>query len=450
LSKDQKKAKIAYGICLLLILSAILFYEFQVMHSNKILPGIIISGMRSSNMEIDRCRHFLEPIYQQAMSKEIIIEGANESWSYSPQQLGLKENSAKTIADAWSVGREGPFWRRWSMRWIAKHYGITIPLAFDLDEQVLEKEIEKMAQTINHDGENAELIINKDHSVEIKPEKPGLQIEVEESRNKIKEMLLSGDQNNAHLITRIVIPPITEETVLSWEINGVVASFETFFNASQEDRSFNIKIAAEALDQVILMSGDVFSFNEIVGPRTTEAGYKESLVIENNEFAPGIGGGVCQVSSTLYNVILLANLPILERHAHSLPVSYVDPGRDATVSYNWADLKFLNNRQKPVLLHTEYTKGKLKIFLFGTKGDYPHVGISSEIVKYLDGDEEIIYDKTLKPNEVIVEKKGQKGMVVDLFREFLAPDGRVLSRERITRDQYQAQKAVIRVPENKG
>ncbi|MCR6546779.1 VanW family protein [Dehalobacterium formicoaceticum] len=446
MSKDQQKAKITLGICLLLILFAVLFYEFQVMHSNKILPGVTIAGMESDNMERNPSQLSLDPIYEQAMARKIIIQGADESWSYSPQKLGLKEDSAATIRDAWSIGRVGPFWKRWFTRWETKQNGITIPLAFQLDDQVLQQEVEKMAQTIDHEGASAELTIDQDHRIGIKAEQPGIQVHVEQSKDKIKEVLRSGDQTVVSLIIQTVEPEITEETVLSWQINGVVASFETFFNAAQEERSSNIKTAAQALDQVLLMPQEVFSFNEIVGRRTSETGYKESLVIENNEFISGVGGGVCQVSSTLYNVILLANLPILERHPHSLPVTYVEPGRDATVSYDWADLKFLNNRQKPVLLHTEYTKGKLKIYLFATKGDFQEVRLFSEIIEYLEGEEEIIHDKTLGPEQVIVEKKGQKGMVVDLYREFLASDGSLISREKITRDRYRAQKAVIRVP----
>ncbi|KUO78942.1 MAG: vancomycin resistance protein [Desulfosporosinus sp. BRH_c37] len=121
-----------------------------------------------------------------------------------------------------------------------------------------------------------------------------------------------------------------------------VAQYSTYFDTSQVNRTENIRLAAKALDGKLLAPGERFSFNGSVGERTAEVGYQEALIIEGSTFTPGLGGGVCQVSSTLYNAVDLAHLEILERHHHTLPISYVPPGQDATVAFPVLDFRFRN------------------------------------------------------------------------------------------------------------
>ena len=131
-----------------------------------------------------------------------------------------------------------------------------------------------------------------------------------------------------------------------------IAQYSTHFDASLFNRTENIRLAAKALDGKLLAPGERFSFNKSAGKRTAEAGYKEALIIVGNKFTPGLGGGVCQVSSTLYNAVILADLEILERHHHSLPVNYVPPGQDATVSFPILDFRFRNSRDTNLLIRS--------------------------------------------------------------------------------------------------
>ncbi|EHL08831.1 VanW-like protein [Desulfitobacterium hafniense DP7] len=143
-----------------------------------------------------------------------------------------------------------------------------------------------------------------------------------------------------------------------------LAEFSTHFNVNEVNRTENIRLAAEAIDGARLAPGEIFSFNETVGERTMAAGYKEAVVIEGNRFIPGIGGGICQVSSTLFNAANQAHLEIVERHHHSLPVGYVPPGQDATVFYAVLDFKFKNNTKEPLVLRTWVEGGTLTIKIY--------------------------------------------------------------------------------------
>ena len=130
------------------------------------------------------------------------------------------------------------------------------------------------------------------------------------------------------------------------------SSFYTSFPASSPERKYNIKLASSAIDKTLVDVGAEFSFNQTVGFRTIENGYKIARIIMNGKFEKGVGGGVCQVSSTLYNAILLSGLKITEYHPHSLPVSYVAPSFDAMVNSGSADLRFINNTNNPIIIRS--------------------------------------------------------------------------------------------------
>jgi vancomycin resistance protein YoaR len=445
IKKGQKKFLI-YGALALILAGAITAaLELVIMNSPGILPGVYIGRVDMSGIELKQGEKALLLLYQKALDREIVIQGEGKRWSFTPAQLGVEKDMEKTLHTAWETGRRGPLWERWLVRWQTKKNSCRIPLAFLVDEEKLLACLREMAQMIDREPKNAGMFIKNNHQTAIVPGEDGLRVSITESARELKEVLESEEKVWVDLITRVEKPALTDEEVASWEIKGIVASSETFFNPAKEDRSANIKMAAKALDQILVMPQEIFSFNKVVGPRTTEAGYKESLVIENNQFTPGIGGGVCPVSTTLYNAILLANLPVLERHPHSLPITYVPPGLDATVAYNWADLTFINDRQKPVMLHTEYLSGKIKIMIFANPDEFPQVKLSSKIVEYLSPGQEVIKDPTLAPGQTLVVEKGQRGMIVEVYRESFS-EGNTISRELISRDKYKPQKAIIRVP----
>jgi len=143
-----------------------------------------------------------------------------------------------------------------------------------------------------------------------------------------------------------------------------LGEYTTYFNVNEINRSDNLRLAAAAINNKRVDPGEIFSFNGVVGQRTIEAGYKEAMVIEGDKFIPGVGGGVCQVSSTLFNAVSRAQLEIVERHHHSLPVGYVPPGQDATVYYPVLDFRFRNNLQTSVLIKAFTEGGTLTVQIF--------------------------------------------------------------------------------------
>ncbi|WP_245805809.1 VanW family protein [Bacillus alkalicellulosilyticus] len=163
----------------------------------------------------------------------------------------------------------------------------------------------------------------------------------------------------------------TEPTLTAEDLEGILnfelGSYKTYFNAGVTGRTTNIKLSSEAIQHHVLAPGDVFSFNSVVGQRTKERGYQEAKEIVNKEFVMGIGGGICQTSSTLFNAVDNAGLEIVERYSHSRDIGYVPPNRDATVSWGGPDFKFKNQYDVPILIQTEVHNGVVEVRILSSK-----------------------------------------------------------------------------------
>ena len=168
-------------------------------------------------------------------------------------------------------------------------------------------------------------------------------------------------------------------------------SYTTYFDSKNEARCHNIRLAASIINGTVLQNGDIFSFNKVVGQRTSERGFKRAAIIENGEFVEGVGGGVCQVSTTLYNAALLSGCGIVEYHPHSLAVSYVPPSRDAMVSGTFFDLKFANKTGSTVYIKAVTGENYVSFKLYGRNSGVKY-GLSSFVTGTIEAPEEFTDD----------------------------------------------------------
>ena len=191
--------------------------------------------------------------------------------------------------------------------------------------------------------------------------------------------------------------------------------FFTNYSSSTDERKHNIALASSSINKILVDVGGEFSFNRCVGQRTAKRGYKNAKVIFDGKFIEGIGGGVCQVSTTLYNAVLLAGLKVIEAHPHSLPISYVLPSFDAMVNSSYADLKFVNNTKNPIIIKATADGEVIKIQIYGEEMGYKIERRSVIIEKILPPEEEIIEDinnehPTLFEGERKVIAYGKEGL----------------------------------------
>ncbi|ARK30257.1 VanW family protein [Halalkalibacter krulwichiae] len=225
-----------------------------------------------------------------------------------------------------------------------------------IDNESLSQLASKLASQIDSPMENARVKPND----EFDPGKKRVIL----SESELVESLLNLEVGTKELILPIYV---TEPTVTKNDITGIeqrkIGEFKTFFNPSVTGRSQNVLLSAEAISGIVLGPGDSFSFNQMVGERTRERGYQEAMEIVDKEFVMGIGGGICQTSSTLFNAVDKAGLEMIERYTHSREIGYVPTGRDATVSWGGPDFRFSNPHPYPVIIRSnvDLQKGELLV-----------------------------------------------------------------------------------------
>ena len=213
---------------------------------------------------------------------------------------------------------------------------------------------------------------------EIHKEENGLDFAI--SLNEAKK-IVSQDQETFTIPLKVLKPKVTVKSLGQEAFPDLLASYSTTYSTGNYNRSTNISLAARSVNGYVLMPGETFSYNSTVGQRTAARGYKEAGVYLNGEVTTGLGGGICQVSSTLYNAILLANLEIVERSNHTFKPTYVPAGQDATVSWGAPDFKFKNNRNYPIRITATAGNGSVSFNVYGlkTSDDYEVKIVSSEI-----------------------------------------------------------------------
>ena len=228
------------------------------------------------------------------------------------------------------------------------------------------------------------------------------------------------------------------------EIRDVVASYSTKFSAAKVSRSSNIKLAAAALDGVILMPGETMSFNNIVGERTVARGYKLAGVYANGRPDVGIGGGICQVSTTLYSAALFANLKIKRRMNHSMTVPYVPLGQDAAVSYGTLDLMIENSMPGPIAITSAYQPGKVTFRILGVKDPSLSVKIVSDGHTSWGAGVRQVSDPSLPAGHTRVIEKGSSGRAVNSYR-LVYKDGELVERQPLGKSIYRGGVRIIAV-----
>lgn len=293
-------------------------------------------------------------------------------------------------------------------------------------------DIDKINSQITKKAKNAEYVSDTGNLIE---QIIGVEIDDIDQAKKIAESVTDeGMQFSIPLL--ITIPEVTTESVLNELFKDKLSTYKTNFNVNEIERTENVRLAAEFIDDVILMPGQEFSYNNIVGERSTERGFKTAKVYQQGQIVDGLGGGICQVSSTLYNAVVKADLEILERKNHSLPVSYVKLGTDATVSYGSVDFRFKNSRQYPIKISSKISGGTLTIDIYGYNLNKTRlVDIETEIIEVLPFKEQEILDSSLPAGTSKITQTGQKGYKVKSYR-VTTENGEVVERKLISTDTY--------------
>lgn len=312
---------------------------------------------------------------------------------------------------------------------------IEIPVEYKEPEPI---NLQKIHEEIYKEPQDA--YVQKNPTV-VLPEVNGVdfKISVEEA-----EKLLKEDKEEYTIPLKITKPKKTINNLGEEAFPDLLATFSTRFDGSNYNRNTNIKLAAKKVNGTVILPGEKFSFNTIVGSRTIEAGFKEGTAYVGGKVVPDVGGGVCQVSSTIYNTALLANMQIVERSNHMFTTGYVAASRDATVYYGSLDFVFKNSRKYPIKMVASANGGVCKVSIYGIKEEKEYeVIIQSKITSYINPTTIYKEDPTLEEGKEIVEQTAITGCRSEGYK-ILKLNGKIVSQTLLSKDTYKSRNKIVR------
>jgi vancomycin resistance protein YoaR len=280
-------------------------------------------------------------------------------------------------------------------------------------------------------------------TVSVVPAKPGLALDVPRAARAILAAASRPANRSVSLPLATTQPERSTSEARAMGITGVVGSYETFYGGDP-NRIHNVRLVAHLVDDKLIAPGATFSFNGTTGERSAEKGFLEAPVIVNGELQTGLGGGVCQVSTTVFNAAYEAGLPITARTNHALYISHYPLGRDATVNYPDIDLKFVNDTGRWLLLRTWVGSSSLTAVLYGTPVHRRVESVAQPLHVVAQPPLEKTVDATLKPGDVVVDDPGVPAQTTSVERKVYAPSGDLLSDQTFS-SSYRAEPKIVRV-----
>lgn len=474
--------------------------------SNISIEGIEVGGLTKKEAE----QKILEKI-EKNVEQNIIVKTNDFEYQFQLSQIEAKYDTNKAIEDAYSIGRDGNIFKNNLEIFKRKIKNKNIEVGIDYNQELLDNIINEIAvkipgavekpsyciedkkltitkgkagNTINKEKFKEEVIkrlelekqnepieleiinvepeaidIDKIYSevhkeaknayytkdpFQVYPHVDGVDFDLEAAREMLKE-----DKEEYVIDLKITTPEITTNKIGSEAFPDLLSTFSTKYDASNTPRTTNLKLAMNKLNGVVVSPGETFSYNKTLGKRTAEAGYREAGGFAGGRVVQTLAGGICQISSTLYDAVVYANLEIVERHNHMFLAGYVGAGKDATVVYGAYDFKFKNTRKYPIMLKTSIGSGVARIDVFGIKEDVEYeVEISSKILSYTPFKVVRENDSSLAPGKERVAQNGMNGCKSITYK-ILKLNGKEVSRTVLSSDTYDPMNKIIKVGPSK-
>ena len=264
-------------------------------------------------------------------------------------------------------------------------------------------------------------------------------ISMEEAKKLLEEV-----KDEYIIPLKITHPKITTDKIGSEAFPDLLGEFTTHYNGGDTNRTTNLKLASNKINNTVIMPGETFSYNKVVGKRTVAAGYKEAATYAGGKVVDDIGGGICQITSTLYNAVIFANLDIVSRSNHQFVPSYVKAGRDATVVYGAIDFKFKNTRKYPIQIKSTVSGGVARVAIFGIKEETEYeIKIETKITGSIPMQTKYEDDATLEQGKEKVVQKGHNGTYSEAYKVMYL-NGKVVSRTLLSKDKYNQMTTIIK------
>lgn len=505
--KVDKKVIFTILILLLFLLFISVIFSLINMGNNKIINRVYIGDINISNLSQEEAKEKIETWYKETALSNIELTYNELSENITIEQFDSTINSDELIKKACKIGKSGNIIKDNYEILFTLLFKNKIELNIQLNNEKIDKKIEEINSKLPDALQKSNYYIEEDNLI-IKKGKKGIQINSEELKKQLNEVIkkeenrkiiipvneitpeeidiekiyneIKKDAQNAYISQeplevhshvngvdfaisleeaknileeqkeeyviplKITIPEITLNDLGKEAFPQILGTFSTTYNTSNQNRITNLKLASEKIDGTIILPGETFSYNKVVGERTIAKGYKEAAVYAGGKVVDGIGGGICQLSSTLYNSVLYANLEITSRSNHRFLTSYVTAGRDATVSWGTIDFCFKNTRSYPIKITSEVKNGVVTTSIYGIKEEKEYeVVIESKVTEVIPYSTKYVKDSTLKEEEEEIVQYGANGAKSETYK-IVKYNGIVVSREQISSDIYSPLERIVK------
>lgn len=503
--KSNKKIFIIVAIIAVILILLSTGFALINVNNENIMKGVSIDGISVQGLSKEETKKIIENKIQEKINSEIKIYVDNEEQTLLLSQIELEYKTEDAVEIAYKIGRGKNIFVNNFEILKSMLFGNNIDLEYTYNEELLNSVMQGIKNNIpnvvvnpTYCIEESELIITKGTE--------GLTINENELKNEIIEKIKLSSNNDINISTfmakpeKINIEKIYEEVYkevqdayyttdpfqIYPEVKGIdfnldeakvlleedkeeyvialiitepqkttsdigteafpdrLSIFQTRYDATNRTRTTNLQLAVNKINGVVLMPGETFSYNKTLGKRTAEAGYKDAAGYSGGKVVQMIGGGICQISSTLYDAVVYANLEIVERHNHAFLTSYVGAGKDATVVYGSLDFQFKNTRKYPVKIQSYMQNGIATVCIYGIKEEVEYdVEISTTILNYIPYS--VIYenDSSLTAGTEVVTQGGQRGCKSITYK-ILKQNGKEVSRSVLSTDTYSAMNKYIK------
>lgn len=430
-----------------LSIGAISYIYTKVSEFDKVFAeGVLVNQTNIGGLTRDEAtKKIQDNLEQQVKDKKLIVFKSDISYEIALGELESEYNIGEILDQAYAVGHQGNLFEKYQYMQSTPQNTIPFELKYLYDKEKIHSLLEASSSKFRIEPVDAN-ITRKNKQFIITPEIEGQQLDlaatVEKAFNALDDDLVQDIEIEA--ITHKIPAKYIAESFK--DIQNIVASFTTSYNNADANRNTNLKVAANKINTK-LMPGEVFSLAKQLEPFSFDEGYRNSKVIVNGKLEDGIGGGVCQIASTLYNSLLLTELEITMRQNHSLSVAYVPPGRDATYATNAIDFKFKNNTEYPMFIESYCESNKVYVNIFA------HSSIKSEYdIKFDSVTTEVIKapaPKYIKDPELLIGKEVQElkpltGKKVKLYKLYYKA-GALIKKDLVNNSYYRPRGAIIRV-----
>jgi vancomycin resistance protein YoaR len=411
--------------------------------SHRIPRNIRIAGLDVGGYTDDEALEVLRTQWAAQLPGAVTLTWPGGSAAYPRSELGVSLRLQEAVKAAVRLGEEGGLLARARRALGLPGSGTNISVKAAVELTRLRATLQSLKAKVERPATDAEVTVSGGEVRGITPEEPGLELDLQASTEALTRALADTSARSGSLVVRTIEPSVRAADLE--RVDTVLAAYTTRFQSWKKDRSHNVRLAASQLRCIVLMPGDTVSLNNRIGPRLEKLGYRDAPIFVNGEVEPSTGGGICQVATTVYNAVLLADLDVLERHHHSRPVDYAPSGRDATLYWGQCDLRVRNSLRAPVVLTASAgTGGTLTVRVLGNSADRTDVSIGRSGVSSIPHGAKEQPDPTLPAGQRKVDKPGRNGARVTVTRLVKGADG-VVKRETLHTDVYAPADEVVRV-----